>query len=169
MYAGNDRQPCAAEYAIAIDDSGMIQRANIVVVQSSKKGVWTSLYNTDSSRNEVLNRILRHELPGVRVEFLTFNIILDFPDRIEGFRLPIRLNDASYIANKNRYTCRPLPGLKNTILRLFGKGNFEFTILSYNIVGGCAEFYTDLMDPDRCCLDTAEASQLLQQVGYSRI
>jgi hypothetical protein len=35
FYAGNDRQPCVAEYAIVVDDSGWIQRAHIVVVQSS--------------------------------------------------------------------------------------------------------------------------------------
>ncbi|MDH1106679.1 hypothetical protein N5C55_04780 [Pseudomonas otitidis] len=168
-FAGNHRQPCVAEYAIVIDDAGMLQRAHIVVVQSSQKGVWTSMYNTDEGRDNVLNRILRQDLSGVRVEFLTFNIILDFDDHIEGMRLPIHLSDFSYISNRNPYTSRALGGIKNILLNLTGRGRREYTILSYNIVGGCASFYTDLMDPKRERLDTEEASKLLQQAGYSRI
>lgn len=168
-FAGNHRQPCVAEYAIVIDETGILQRAHIVVVQSSQKGVWTSLYNTEEGRDNILNRILKQDLSGVRVDFLTFNIILDFGDHIEGMRLPIHLSVSSYIRNRNPYTSRTLGGLRNIMLNLVGRGSREYTILSYNIVGGCASFYTDLTDPERERLDTEEASKLLQQAGYSRL
>lgn len=169
VYAGNDRQPCVAEYAIVIDDSEMIQRAHIVVVQSSKKGVWTSLYNSDHGRDDVLNRILAQELPGVRTDFLSFNLILDVSDRMEGFRFPIRLNWDDYIARGNPYSQYSLParGLHEALLKMFGKGAIE--IHAWNVVGGCAEFYTDAMDPELRRLDSAQASKLLEQAGYSRL
>jgi hypothetical protein len=168
VYAGNDRQPCVAEYAIVIDDSEMIQRAHIVVVQSSKKGVWTSLYNTDEGRDNVLNRILAQELPGVRIDFLSFNLILDLSDHMEGFRFPIRLNWDDYIAKGNPYKkyLMPARSLKELLLNMLGKGASE--IHAWNVVGGCAEFYTDFEDPDRQRLDISQASKLLEQAGYSR-
>ncbi len=170
FYAGNDRQPCAAEYAIVVDNSGSIQRAHIVVVQSSQKGIWTSLYNTDEGRNNVLNRILVQDLLGVRIEFLTFNIILDLSTRMEGFRLPIRLNWADYMSKGNPYRSNfsLVSGFKRFFLQLFRRENREVSIWSGHVVGGCAEFYTDLMDPDRYPLDIHEASKLLEQTGYSR-
>ncbi|MDD0967783.1 hypothetical protein [Pseudomonas aphyarum] len=168
VYAGNDRQPCVAEYAIVMDDSEMIQRAHIVVVQSSNKGVWTSLYNADEGRDNVLNRIMTQELPGVRTDFLSFNVILDLSDRMEGFRFPIRLNWDDYISKGNPYSKHLLPtkGFKAALLKVFGKGAFE--IRTWNVVGGCADFYTDFMDPERERLDIAQASRLLEQAGYSR-
>jgi hypothetical protein len=170
FYAGNDRQPCAAEYAIVVDSSGSIQRAHIVVVQSSQKGIWTSLYNTDEGRNNVLNRILVQDLLGVRVEFLTFNIILDLSTRMEGFRLPIRLNWDDYLRKGNPYRARfsLTSDFKRFFLQLFRRESREVSIWSGHVVGGCAEFYTDLMDPDRYSLDIHEASKLLEQAGYSR-
>lgn len=170
FYAGNDRQPCAAEYAIVMDNSGWIQRAHIVVVQSSQKGVWTSLYNTDEGRDNVLNRILAQDLPGVRVEFLTFNIILDLSTRMEGFRLPIRLNWDDYMIKGNPYKSRFSSRLNliTALLQFFRKDYRETSIWSGHVVGGCADFFTDLMDPERHALDIIEASKLLEQAGYSR-
>ncbi|NVH63391.1 hypothetical protein HQ621_20985 [Pseudomonas simiae] len=170
FYAGNDRQPCAAEYAIVVDDSGSIQRAHIIVVQSSQKGIWTSLYNTDEGRNNVLNRILAQDLLGVRIEFLTFNIILDLSTRMEGFRLPIRLNWDDYVNKGNPYRSNfsLASAFKGFFIKLFRKEHREISIWSGHVVGGCAEFYTDLMDPDRYSLDINEASKLLEQAGYSR-
>jgi hypothetical protein len=169
VYAGNDRQPCVAEYAIVIDDSEMIQRAHIVVVQSSKKGAWTSLYNTDEGRDNVLNRILAQELPGVRIDFLSFNLILDLADHMEGFRFPIRLNWDDYIAKGNPYKkyLTPARSLKELLLKMLGKGAIE--IHAWNVVGGCAEFYTDFEDSERQRLDIAQTSKLLEQAGYSRL
>ena len=170
FYAGNDRQPCAAEYAIVVDNSGSIQRAHIVVVQSSQKGIWTSLYNTDEGRNNVLNRILVQDLFGVRVEFLTFNIILDLSTRMEGFRLPIRLSWDDYMSKGNPYRSKfsLTSDFKSLFLQLFRKEYREVSIWSGHVVGGCAQFYTDLMDPDRYSLNINEASKLLEQAGYSR-
>lgn len=170
FYAGNYRQPCVAEYAIVVDDSGSIQRAHIVVVQSSQKGIWTSLYNTDEGRNNVLNRILVQDLLGVRVEFLTFNIILDLSTRMEGFRLPIRLNWGDYMRKGNPYRSKfvIISDFKRFFLQLFRRENREVSIWSGHVVGGCAQFYTDLMDPDRYSLDIQDASRLLEQAGYSR-
>ncbi|BCT33550.1 hypothetical protein [Pseudomonas protegens] len=170
FYSGNDRQPCVAEYAIVVDDSGWIQRAHIVVVQSSRKGVWTSLYNTDEGRDNVLNRILAQELPGVRVEFLTFNVILDLSNHMEGLRLPIRLDWDDYIARGNPHDSRfsLTFNIKAFFMQLFRKSYREISIWSGHVVGGCAEFYTDIMDPERHRLDIIEASKLLEQAGYSR-
>lgn len=170
FYSGNDRQPCVAEYAIVVDDSGWIQRAHIVVVQSSRKGVWTSLYNTDEGRDNILNRILAQELPGVRVEFLTFNVILDLSNHMEGLRLPIRLDWDDYIARGNPHDSRfSLKfNIKAFLLQFFRKSYREISIWSGHVVGGCAEFYTDIMDPERHRLDIIEASKLLEQAGYSR-
>jgi hypothetical protein len=170
FYAGNDLQPCAAEYAIVADNSGSIQYAHIVVVQSSQKGVWTSLYNTDSGRNSILNRILAQELCGVRVEFITFNIILDLLDHMEGFRLPIRLCWDDYLSKKNPHRSRFTfnYGFKAALLQLFSNHYRETSIWSGHVVGGCANFYTDLMDPERQELDVIQASKLLEQSGYSR-
>lgn len=170
FYSGNDSQPCVAEYAIVVDDSGWIQRAHIVVVQSSRKGVWTSLYNTDVGRDNILNRILVQELPGVRVEFLTFNVILDLSNHMEGLRLPIRLDWDDYISKGNPHDSRfsLTFNIKNFLLQFFRKNYKEISIWSGHVVAGCAEFYTDIMDPERHRLDIIEASKLLEQAGYSR-
>jgi hypothetical protein len=153
-----------------VDDSGWIQRAHIVVVQSSRKGVWTSLYNTDEGRDNILNRILAQELPGVRVEFLTFNVILDLSNHMEGLRLPIRLDWDDYIARGNPHDSRVSLtfNIKAFLLQFFRKNYREISIWSGHVVGGCAEFYTNIMDPERHRLDIIEASKLLEQAGYSR-
>lgn len=170
FYAGNSCQPCVAEYAVVIDDSESIQRAQIVVVQSSRKGVWTSLYNTDEGRDNILNRILALELPGVRVEFLSFTIILDLSTHMEGLRLPIRVDWDDYINKGNPYRSRLVPtfNIKSLWLQVINRRNREKSMWSGHVVGGCARFYTELMDPQRHALDVVEASKLLERVGYSR-
>ncbi|MNL50136.1 hypothetical protein D3C87_1731250 [compost metagenome] len=117
-----------------------------------------------------MNRILAQDLPGVRTEFLTFNVILDLPNHMEGFRLPIRLNWEDYIGKGNPYKSRfsPTFNLKSVILQLVFKSHREKTIWSGHVVGGCAEFYTDIMDPQLHRLDIGESSKLLEQAGYSR-
>ncbi|MNJ42800.1 hypothetical protein D3C77_377770 [compost metagenome] len=168
-FAGNDRQPCVAEYGVAIDTTGLIQRAHIVVVQSSKKpGMGTSLYNTDTGRDSVLNRILATEFAGVRVEFLTFNIILDLSERLEAMRFPIRLNWDDYKAKGNPFgeESVPLSDLKGTLLSLLGKGERATTVYSYNVVGGCADFFTVFDDEERQGLSQAAAQELLDAAGY---
>jgi hypothetical protein len=113
---------------------------------------------------------LAQELPGVRIEFLTFNVILDLSNHMEGLRLPIRLNWDDYIAKGNPYQSRLLSicNIKSALLQFFYKSYRETSIWSGHVVGGCAEFYTDLMDPERHRLDIIEASKLLEQAGYSR-
>jgi hypothetical protein len=170
FYAGIDGQPCFAEYQILIDDSDWIQKASIVVVQSTEKGVWTSLHNTDTGRDNILNRILNQELSGIRTEFISFNIIIDTPDRIEGLRLPIRVDIDDYISKKNRHSswlARPQK-IIDFFRILFGRGTRYISYNSVDVVGGCAKFYTDYNDEKRQHLNVSETSKLLQQVGYVR-
>ncbi|MBX8588623.1 hypothetical protein K5D56_04450 [Pseudomonas cichorii] len=169
LFAGNDRQPCVAYYGIAIDNSSFIQHAHIVVVQTTKQpGMGTSLYNADTGRDSILNRILSHELSGVRVEFVTFNIILDMSTHLDGMRFPIRLDWDDFKAKGNPYGEKSLPpeDLKGMVRWLFGKSDKETTVYSYHVVGGCADFYTDLNDSGRRGLDKAEMDILLNDAEY---
>ncbi|MGE8099487.1 hypothetical protein [Pseudomonas fluorescens] len=170
IYAGNDSQPFVAEYAVVMDDSGWTQHADIVVVQSSQKGLGTSLYNTDRGRDNVLNRILTTDLPDVRIQYISFNIVLDLADHMEGLRLPIRLDLDDYIAKGNPHTVAISRAVtfKQILRRIIGRADREISYWSGHVVGGCALFYTDLMDPERQRLDIAEASRLLERAGYSR-
>ncbi|MBA6105246.1 hypothetical protein [Pseudomonas monteilii] len=169
FFAGHDRQPCVAEYGVAIDSTGAIQRAHIVVVQSSNNpGMGTSLYNTDTGRDNVLNRILAQEFPGVRIEFLTFNVILDLSESLEGMRFPIRVNWEDYKAKGNLFGEEAVPAsdFKGSLLKLIGKGDRATTVYSYNVVGGCADFFTVFEDEERERLSQAQARKLLIDAGY---
>lgn len=171
FFPGNDRQPCAAKYGINIDHSQGIARADVIVIQTSRKGsaaMGTSLYNTDDGRNIILNKILETDLRGVRVEFVNFYVILDLEHRLEGLKLPVRLDFEDYMRRGNPYGTESIPAdnLAGKVLQWIGKGDKAYTYHSIYVQGGCANFYTDLMDEERVPVTLDKATELFQAIGY---
>ncbi|WP_054086397.1 hypothetical protein [Pseudomonas syringae] len=171
FFPGNDRQPCLARYGIKIDPDHGIARAEIVVIQTNREGypaMGTSLYNTEDGRNIILNKILETDLRGVRVEFVSFYVILDLEHRLEGLKLPIRMDFEDYIKRGNPYGVESLPAenIAGKVMQWIGKGDKAYVYHSIHVQGGCAKFYTDLMDEQRESVSTDKAKELFQAIGY---
>lgn len=164
IFPGNDKQPCLATYGIFLEDGLAVRNAHIVVVQAYKDG-GSSLINNEECRDALLNRILSQELTGVRVEFVRFSVIYVASNKA-GFGFPIRLNLADYIKRGNPHDEAQIPAsdLSSAFLNLLGKGDKQVTVLSTDVVGGCAQFFTDF--DDRSILSGAEIDRLLGAIGY---
>lgn len=169
IFPGNSGQPCVAQYGIAIYNSDHLRRADIVVVQTSKPYCTgnINLYYSDKGLNSILNRILANDLQGVRVEFVTFTIVLDLECRLEGLRLPIVLDLMDYKSMGNPCWTETLPArnIVGKIMQWMGKGNLRNTYHSTNVVGGCANFYTKF--EERKPVERDEIQRLLALIGYA--
>lgn len=168
IFPGNSRQPCLAQYGIFFEsDNSLIQKAH-VVVQSFGENSGTSLINTDSGRNVVLNHILDYELGGVRVEFVTFSLIYIAESSVHGFKFPIHFDLDDYInrGNPHNVDAEPPSDLKSTVLSLIGKGNKKITVWSYNVVCGCTKFFLDFNDREH--IPSSEIDRLLAAIKYER-
>ncbi|MEA1765918.1 hypothetical protein U2237_30120 [Pseudomonas syringae pv. tomato] len=128
----------------------------------------TSLYNTEDGRNIILNKILETDLRGVRVEFVSFYVILDLEHRLEGLKLPIRMDFEDYMKRGNPYGVESLPAenIAGKVMQWIGKGDKAYVYHSIHVQGGCAKFYTDLMDEQRESVSTDRAKELFQAIGY---
>lgn len=164
-YPGNDRQPCQARYKIVFrqDEKKFFRCAYIVVFQDqAKDGPFTSLWNSDAARDNVLNRILENELAGVRLEYIRYVTI------VEGHAMdhPIEIDVADYVSRGNPHDqLDAQPGdIQNKILNLIGKGDKRYAINSRDIVAGCCRVFTLGLDEGK--RPTAVVLQdLLSQAG----
>lgn len=168
IFPGNYLQPCEAQYEIIFEDGGdsFTRNAHIVVVQSSGGNSGTSLINTDEGRDNILNRILSHDLNGVRVEFVTFSLIYVANGSSHGFRFPIRLDMDDYVKRGNPHDVTDVPSsdLRSALLNLIGKGGKQYSVWTYNIVGGCARFFLEFDEREH--LSQSEVARLLAAVKY---
>lgn len=170
FYPGNVRQACRAEYSIALNYDELITKADIVVINSPLAGGGTSLFNTDAGRDVILNKILTDELRGVRLDFIRFFVIIDSgqPQWVTGIELPIRLNVLDYVRKGNLHEVRRVAprSLLGWPRYLIGQGEKVTSWHSWNVVGGCADFYTDF--EQRRHLPPDEINALFSAVGYQR-
>ncbi len=170
FYPGNTDQPCRAEYGISISRDQSIESANIVVINSRRAGLGSSLWNTQEGRDIVLNKILANELKGVRTRFVRFFVLVEAeaPIWMTGIELPIRLDFNDYIKKGNPYEVQRVaaPGLIGRLRYLVGCGQKKFSFLGQHVLGGCADFYTDF--EQRRQLPREEITALCAAVGYQR-
>ena len=167
LFPGNMRQPCEAEYGIHLYSEGMIAKAHIVVIQSDKRHQpGTSLWNTDSGREIVLNKILSNDLQGIRVEFVRFTSVLDIGGQIHAMEFPILLDYDDYVARGNPHDMqeKPAENLGTLLRKVLGKGEKQICVWSMNVIGGCERFYTDF--ERREGVNHLELNELLSNVGY---
>ena len=168
IFPGSYRQPSEAHYEIIFEDGDVLARkVNIVVVQTHGVNSTTSLINSDEGRNIILNRILSHDLNGVRVEFVTFSLIYYVSDNDKhGFRFPIRLDMDDYVKRGNPHDVADVPSsdLRSALLNLIGKGGKQYSVWTYNIVGGCARFFQEFEEREH--LSGSEVDRLLAAVKY---
>ncbi|HEX7646443.1 MAG TPA: hypothetical protein VF450_03420 [Noviherbaspirillum sp.] len=166
IFPGNDGQPCVAQYGIAFDRES-IARAEIVVVQSHEmRG--TSLWNTDEGRNNVLNRILSHDLQGVRVEFIGFTCVFDANDGLHAIRFPIHLDYKDFIDQGNPVKFERIAprSLIERCLTWIGRGPVETSWWSGHVKAGCARVFVEF--EERVHLPTSKVALLLDAIGYDR-
>lgn len=167
IFPGNHGQPCEALYGIHLYNENHITRAHIAVVQSDASGyMGTSLWNTDEGRNILLNKILAHDLAGVRVQFVRFSVIIDAGKTVHAAELPIEFDVDDYVAKGNPHDLleQPASDLAGVLLKLIGKGQKSVSIWSVHVLGGCARFYTDF--EQRRHIPRGELEQLLKDIDY---
>lgn len=168
FYPGFSGQPCRAEYGIAINHDKSIARADILVINSRRAGLETSLVNSQQGRDIVLNKILANELQGVRVEFVRYFILVDtdVPGWLAGFEVPIRLDFDDYKNKGNRYHVERVAAQSHLrrVLNLVGFGKKAFSYCARDVVGGCATFHTDFNQ--RRQMPQEEIRTLCAAVGY---
>jgi hypothetical protein len=170
FYPGYTKQPCRAEYGIALRRDQSIAGADIVVMNSPRAGAGTSLWNTQDGRDIVLNRILTQDLQGVRVEFIRFFVLIDAQasgGQIHGIELPIRLDINDYVQKGNPCQVRRIagPSFWGRLHYLAGGGERVISYSNHDVVGGCARFSSDF--EQRRHLENEEIGQLCVAVGYA--
>lgn len=163
VFPGNHRQPAEAAYNIVIEDDGSIPVARIVVWQVPGEHRGTSPWNTNSGRDNVLNRILETELAGVRTEFVRFTVAILEEDggRVHAMDFPIHLDLDDYTARGNPHEVlgsNPLSDAFNWIVNKERRISFR----SYDVVAGCARHFTIFEEGT----GTANPAALLARAGY---
>jgi hypothetical protein len=145
LYPGHAGQPCAGEYAIALDHSDTFARADIVLVSRLAHG-GASFYNADFGRDAVVNRILANELKGIRHEWIRLFVLVEKtapgpgrrPDFFGMEITKIELDTDDFVAKGNRCTVKR----RNILSRLFTGISKEICYWSGDVVGGCANVTT---------------------------
>lgn len=168
FFPGNDRQACEAWYGIAIDRDCSIARANIVVVQSSDMDMGTSLWNTEAGRNNLLTRILDHDLNGVRVEFVKFFVALDMGDNVHCMEFPIHVDAQDFInkGNPHDLSTASAEDVRGKLMNFLGAGNKQISWWSGHVVGGCSKFFTVFDEGKDVAPD--QVDELFKHIGYGR-
>ena len=150
IYPGHNHQPCEAEYGISVDRHAADHpRADIVVVDSRESTLrHTSLVHHQPSRDALLNKILRTDLVGVRIDRVRFFVIpdLDAFAGLRGWEFPITVDLEDYKRAGNpvrveKLCPRPLLG---RVLFCFGFHIKRETVLYQDVVGGCPLCQCDL-------------------------
>jgi len=148
IYPGFDGQPCQADCIIVINNEEGIPKATIIAYQDDRHVPYTSLVNTDTGRNLVLNRVLESELQGVRIDLIQFVVVIgDYLGKeLHGFDFPIRFDLEDYAARGNPHEIvgSPASNVAGSFLKLIGKGDKQIHALARNIVGGSTRVSTYL-------------------------
>ena len=165
FYPGFQGQPCSAIQFIRLEKSEPFPLAHIFLYQDERQP-GTTLINTEKGRNIVLNRVLSEELKGIRTDLIRFTLIFgeNRGQRLHCFEYKVCLDYDDFIARGNRCVVEQAPAedLKSAILNFVGKGQKSCSVYSHDVVGGCANFYTE---QTRCALSEVEARSLLKDVG----
>lgn len=165
FYPGHAGEPCAGEYAIALDRTDMIARADIVLV--SRRSHMASFHSSGFGRDIVLNRILANDLQGVRLEWIRLFLLNEqsasasaaIPDFHATEITRIKLDTDDFIARGNPCTVRR----RNFLSRLFTGISQEVSYWNGHVVGGCARFSTSL--ENLRLLDQTEIETLCTRIG----
>ena len=165
FYPGHAGEHCVGEYAIVLDRTDIITRADIVLV--SRLAHCASFHSSDFGRDIVLNRILASDLQGVRLEWVRLFLLTEKSSSMHG-RMPdffatevtgIDLDTDDFIAKGNRCTVKR----RNFFARLFTGISREVSYWSGDVVGGCAKFSTSLQNARQ--LDLQETEALCTRIG----
>jgi hypothetical protein len=169
IFPGNFNQPSVAQYGIFFEKGDSYTRkAHIVVVQTFGGDSGTSLINSDEGRSNILTRILDQDLNGVRTDFVAFSLIYIASESRHGFRFPIHFDLEDYVKRGNPHDSAQAPptDFRSTVLNLIGKGDKQYTIFSYDVVGGCTRF-CDVFN-EREHLSGDEIDRLLAAVNFKK-
>lgn len=82
FFAGNNQQPCVAYYQISLRKSAIPGNPDALVVihDCSLTNQCTSLNSADIA-NEIINRILKNELPGIQIRFIRVFCVTQLSDK----------------------------------------------------------------------------------------
>lgn len=168
FYPDDQGEPCRAEYGIIMGHDRDSARADIVVVNSRRMGLCSSLWNMARARDSVLNQILRKDLLGIRVDLVRFFSVVDADASIplKGMELPIRLDWADYKKQGGKYQVERIaaPTFIGRVLNMFGLYAKKVRAVNADVVGGCANFHADF--ENRRGLLPQELDELCEAVGY---
>nr|WIE94752.1 hypothetical protein P9270_029925 [Mesorhizobium sp. WSM4875] len=165
FYPAHAGEPCVGEYAIAIDNSDMFVRADIVLV--NRHGNSASFLNGNLGRDAVLNRVLRNDLAGIRLQWIRLFVLVEkgapapgqLPDFVALEIKDIALDTDDYIARGNPCTVRRW----NFLSRLLTGVSQQISYWSGHVVGGCARVSTSLENARH--LDRTEIETLCARIG----
>lgn len=167
FYPGHAGQPFVGEYAIAIDDSDMFPRADIVLVSRRTHGP-ASFLQGSIGRDTVLNRILLNDLNGIRLQWIRLLVLVEEvpvcgrPPQFRGVEITdIILDTDDFVARGNPCTVRR----RNILSRLLTGVSQEISYWSGHVVGGCAKFSTSLQNARQ--LSQTEIETLCARIGLT--
>lgn len=165
FYPGPAGEPSVGEYAIALDRTDMIARADIMLV--SRRSHMASFHSSGFGRDVVLNRILANDLQGVRLDWIRLFLLTEqsasasgpLPDFHATEVTRIELDTDDFIAKGNPCTVRR----RNFLSRLFTGISQDVSYWNGHVVGGCARFSTSLENAR--LLDQTEIETLCAKIG----
>lgn len=170
-FPGNSRQASKAEYDILMDygpeDTLTIPKAHIVIYQGSQHTPGSSIVNSDEGRDVMLNKILANDLAGIRTDQIRFTVLDHFGEKIQGADFHIHVDIDDFVARGNQHEVKMLKVspdnltdvIKGALLTLVGREpvSREVMVWSYNVVGGCAKFFTSFEERKPLSETDAEA------------
>ena len=164
FYPGHAGEPCVGEYAIALNRTDMIARADIVLV--SLLSHMASFHSSGFGRDIVLNRILANDLQGVRLNWIRLFLLTETyasgsgqGSEFHATEVRIKLDPDDFIARGNPCTVRR----PNFLSRLFTGISQEVSYWNGHVVGGCARFSTSI--ENLRLLDQTETETLCTRIG----
>ena len=158
---------CCADYDIALR-ADRREHVDIVVLHSPRTGIVPSLWNGDWARDVVLNKILANDLFGIPIAALRFFVLIDAGEEggFHGAQHPIELDADDFCVKGNPCDVSRVPvgSQYGRWLYCLGYHRKAFTYWPRDVVGGCANFYTDF--EDRRMLGRQEILSLAAAIGY---
>lgn len=173
FYPGLNRVPSYAKYGITPGMTGSenyIEDVNIVVVQEKDRRPGKLLHDGDDKMlSDILNRILRTDLFGIRAEFINFYIATVTETDIGMVQIPFQVDVQDYVEQGNPYIESPAEGPAKgfgEMLRQFigPRKEEEVSFFVENVYAGCARFLVDFSKKKQVPLGTC--LNLLSGIGY---